>query len=238
MMDEGKSDIIAKMKALRAKIGDKAATESEVEAAARMFAKLSVQHDIDESMLKEAGTEKGFLAIWGAYKKKLPDVVNYVWEAIQELTETRLWNSDGQLHIAGRRADVEMAMYIVEISVAAAKRGWFKYSAPHMGEGQKALNAMRYGFNRGFGSGLRSKLISAATEKKQYREEKMGGEGSTALVVVKNALANEVLERLGVTIGESKKKAASSVNMDYDAYVAGREHSSTVNVRRPLEGAK
>lgn len=231
-MDDAKLTVIQRMMALRAKIGNRGSTEAEVESAARMFAKLSVQHDIDESMLQDKAIEKGAIAKWGRPGTKLPDVVSYVFSAIEEYTETKCWNNRGQLHFAGREADVEMAVYLTEIAVGASKRGYLRYSAFQMGQGAQRMNQLRLGFYAGFGTGLALALRAAMADKIAEREEAMGQSNSTALVVVKGQLAKDVMAENGIVLRKASHK--SSVHMDYGSYVAGKEASSKVNINRPL----
>lgn len=228
-----REDAIAKIKALRAKAGDAAATEAEVEAAAMMAAKLLSKHDIEESELADvqnSGAREGS----ANNTKVLPEVLHHVWFGIQKLTETKAYIQNGsQLRYIGTPYDVEMALYLAEMIVGASKRMWVDYAdgkpLPY-----KEMLMMRNGFMSGFGGRVNERLVELALERQKEREAKVSH--SSALVVVKQDLIKGWLKENGLVLRKGKRHTTGPV--DTRAFSEGRSAGDRVNLNRPVEGGQ
>jgi len=230
-----RDSIIHKIKALRAKASDAAATEAEAQAAAAIAAKLLIQHDIEESELSYEKLD----AICSAYDsghKPLPLVLRQCWQGIEKLTNTKSWkdNTDGsKLKFVGAVHDVEMALYLSEMIVGAATRAWFKvalerYSSTPLAK-RKRINDS---FIRGFGTHINSRLIEMANQR--LDAQKTNSATGTSLVPVKNELIDKWFKGNDITL---RKGRSQKFTLNEEGWNAGSAAGEKVNLNRPFSGA-
>ena len=228
-----REDAIARVKALRAKASDAAATESEAAAAAMMAAKLLSKHDIDESELvdvKNTGATEGA----ANNTKMLPEVLHWCWHGIQQLTETKcyIWKKS-QMRFIGTPYDVEMALYLSEMLVGASKRMWIEYATDKHLSFSKMM-AMRNGFMHGFGERINQRLLELAKERQNERAAKVSH--SHELVVVKSDLIKEWQEQNGLRL--VKGRVHNPGRTDLNSHLSGFAAGDRVNLNRPVEDGK
>lgn len=96
------TQILDKIRALRAKATDAASTEAEMKEAAKLVARLMMKHDVDEADLEASGAKvsyKSAHANMGRVKHDLDLVRERIAYAIQQLTGTKFWMSErGESH--------------------------------------------------------------------------------------------------------------------------------------------
>lgn len=228
-----REDAIARVKALRAKASDAAATESEASAAAMMAAKLLSKYDIDESELvdvKNTGATEGA----ANNTKVLPEVLHWCWHGIQQLTETKcyIWKKS-QMRFIGTPYDVEMALYLSEMLVGASKRMWIEYATDKHLPFSKMM-AMRNGFMHGFGERINQRLLELAKERQNERAAKVSH--SHELVVVKSDLIKEWQEQNGLRL--VKGRVHNPGRTDLNSHLSGFAAGDRVNLNRPVEDGK
>lgn len=232
--------IVNRIKALRAKVNNAASTEAEVEAAARMVAKLMTQHDIDESQLKESDFSEALHAKTDVMKNDINEVVRYCWSGIEALTETKSWRGEERIHYVGLDHDVEMALYLYELITMSAKRGWLRYSAKLFDEkGMMRTKGARASYYVGFGQRMNAMLMQLHRERQSARDawEDVGTtSGGTALVVRKDNIIKSKMKEMGIRIYKSRSNRRSHI--DGDAFKAGNADASRVNLNRPFGSTK
>jgi hypothetical protein len=226
-------DIINKIKALRAKVNNAASTEAEVEAAARMVAKLMMQHDVTEDLLTEKVAPEGVHAASDALKNDLEWVLQYCWKPIQDLTETKSYRSGQKFNYIGLPHDVEMALYLFELVTMSAKRGWLRHSAKMFDEdGMTRTKGARVSYYVGFGERMAAMLNELHEERQKARPVATG----TAVVIRKQDIIKGKMREMGLQLHKSRGKSMGRV--DGNAYNAGQHAASQVNLNRPFGATK
>lgn len=226
------SDILNKIKALRAKATNEASTEAEMQEAAKLVAKLMTKHDVSEADLSETERPRyrGAHANMGKVKHDLQVCRERVAWSVQNLTGTKFWMSDrGQvINCAGVDHDVEMAVYLMEMITMTAKREWRMYSASLFDEeGITRTKDRRPSFYASF-------AIRASAMLDELADTRTKATG-TALVVSKKEIIDAELADLGVRIGGTHR--SKNVTHSPHAAEAGRKAASRMNLNRPFQGA-
>lgn len=222
--------IIEKIRNLRAKAADAAATEAEAEQAAAMAARLLAKYDINECDLQQTdSSNRGTVGAYQTHKNSLHVTLVYCAIGIAELTETKAYKTGGRLNFVGTGPDVEMGLYLAEMIRGAADRAWKTYRINTMQGARSAsdMNRRRRSFLMGFGVRLNERLKELAEERKASR-----GTG-TDLVVVKDEIIKSVLEQAGIKLRAAR---ARSSRVNSDSFGAGRAAGGQVNLNRPLKG--
>jgi len=226
-------DILNKIKALRAKVNNSASTEAEVEAAARMVAKLMMQHDVTEDLLKDVVAPEGVHAASDGLKNDLDWVLQYCWKPIQDFTETKSYRSGTKFNYIGLPHDVEMALYLFELVVMSAKRGWLRHSAKLFDEdGLTRTKGARVSYYMGFGERMGAMINELHEERQRVRPLSTG----SALVIRKQDIIKSKMNELGLSLSRGRGKSAGRV--DGNAYNAGQSAASRVNLNRPFGANK
>lgn len=221
--------VIERIKALRAKVNSVGSTEAEVEAAARLVAKLMLQHDIDEESLTENKRASGAHAHTDKMTKELDVVFRYCWSGIEALTETKSYHENDRIYYIGLDYDVETALYVFELIAMSARRGWFRHSAKMFDEqgATKTLQA-RSSYYVGFGSSMQKVLERLSEERKQARYASAGMTG-TAIVLRKSDVIKEKMTELGLELRKTRGKRVDL--SDSNAFRHGRDAAEKVNVK-------
>lgn len=226
-------DIINKIKALRAKVNNAASTEAEVEAAARMVAKLMMQHDVSEDLLTEKVAPEGVHAQTDEVKNDLDWVMQYCGRPIQNFTETQSYRSGIKYNYIGLPHDVEMALYLFELITMSAKRGWLRHSAKMFDEGgMTRTKGARISYYVGFGERMATMLNELHEERQKARPVATG----TAVVIRKQDIIKNKMDEMGLQ--PYKSRAKSMGHVDGNAYYAGQSAASQVNLNRPFGATK
>lgn len=224
--------IIEKIRNLRAKAADAAASEAEAQQAADMAAKLLSKYDLDECDLQQTdGGNRGTIGGYQTHKNELHMALRNCAVAISNLTETECYKVGGKLNFVGTGADVEMALYLSEMIRGAADRAWTSYRKNKM-YGARSIRDMhhkRKSFLFGFGQRLAERLNNLATERKRQRETSTG----TDLVVVKDQIIKDTMADNGIVIRSPRRRG---MRIDGNSQMAGRSAGDSVNLNRPVGG--
>lgn len=229
-----RDEIIAKIRALRAKAEDAAATEAEAMAAAEFAARLLTKHDIKPDELAEVAKSEGTVSGF-RQGKVLHPVADYTANAIAAFTETRAYNQNGEIRYIGLEEDVLMAVYLTEMLVGAAKRGWVAHAEEnvHRALPFKEMNSKRFGYFYGFAQRVASRLGELKAYRDAQRKQAQGASNSSALVVVKSEIIKRKMEEMNLTIGKGRNRREC---IDPRTYAAGQAHGDKVNLGRPFGG--
>lgn len=229
-----RQDIIDRIRAMRAKAEDAAATEAEAMAAAEMAAKLLIKYDIKPEELAEIGKAEGVEQAFRQGKVGHP-VAEAVAVAVSELTETKVYRDRAEIKFIGLEEDVLMAVYLIEMLVGAAKRAWVGYSEDNYKEAVPFKQLMH--FRESFFVGFSARVSMRLNELRKFREEQRAQAQSTghgtALVIVKQDIIRRKMEEMGLVLGKARRK-----NKTYDSatFMQGAAAGETVNLNRPFAG--
>ena len=229
-----RDDIIAKIRAMRAKAEDHAATEAEAMAAAEMAARLLVKHDIKPEELAEVAKSEGTISGF-RQGKVLHPIAQYTGWSIQQFTETRCYFVGGEAKFIGLEEDVLMAVYLTEMLIGAGKRAWVAFSDENglAKIGFQRLQIARVSFFMGFAHRVSDRLNELKEMRDAQRQTAQGSSNATALVVVKSEIIRRTMEEQGITI---KGEVKGHTHVDNDMMRAGAAHGDNVNLGRPVHG--
>ena len=222
--------LINRIKALRAKASDGAATEAEAFQAADFAARLMMRHEITAQDLVDVKEEGAVQDGFAARGKSLHPVLSTCWVGIQKFCEVKAYASGPRLCFIGTREDVMLAGYYAELFVGASLRVWNDHfdtlppKTPY-----KDLIVQRESLYKGFGSRLADRLEELAEERKNSYSVGSG----TALVILKKELIKEKMAEMGLTLTKSRAK---TTRLDDKAYRAGSNAANRVNLNSPIEG--
>jgi Protein of unknown function (DUF2786) len=225
-----RDEIIAKIRALRAKAEDHAATEAEAMAAAEMAARLLVKHDIKPEELAEIAKSEGVVSGF-RQGKVLHPVANFTAVAIAHFTETRAYQDNGEIKFIGLEEDVLMAVYLIEMLTGAAKRGWVGHAEQHS-YAFREFAFQRESYFRGFATRVSDRLNELYRFRKQQREMAQGSGNSTALVIVKSEVIKRTMDEMGLRLSKSRRNKRSY--LDPHTFRAGMAQGNNVNLGRPF----
>ena len=235
-------DIVERIRALRAKAADDGATEAEAMQAAALAAKLLNKHNIAEADLRDPKEQMSADTVGAEHhSSRLPDVARFVFVQIERLTETKAYNSSGQMRFIGVGADPEMAVYLYELIVGACEREWKRYWTAAKKEPEHARRASRSytnyvkrGFVAGFGRRVSDRLATMVQEKRDaYAAEVKDKAAGTALVIKKKDLVRQKELALNLRKGRSTRRGDGSTA----GHSAGAAAGGKVNLGRPLGGS-
>lgn len=229
-----RDEIIAKIRALRAKAEDAAATEAEAMAAAEFAARLLTKHDIKPDELAEVAKSEGTVSGF-RQGKVLHPVADYTANAIAAFTETRAYNQNGEIRYIGLEEDVLMAVYLTEMLVGAAKRGWVAHADEYIEKAVpfKQMNHLRLSYFMGFTRRVCTRLHELKKFRDDSRRMDQGNSNSNALVVVKSEIIKRKMEEMGLSIGKARNEKQY---LDPNMVLAGYAHGDKVNLGRPFGG--
>lgn len=226
-------DIINKIKALRAKVNNAASTEAEVEAAARMVAKLMMQHDVSEDLLAEKVAPEGVHSKTDALKNDVEFVVERCWHGLEQFTETKTYRTGNTYNYIGLPHDVEMALYLFELITMSAKRGWLRHSAKMFDEdGVMRTKGARASYYIGFGECMATMLQELHENRIKARPISTG----TSIVIRKQDIIKDKMKEMGLALRKGRSKTVG--HLDSNAYGAGQNAASKVNLNRPFGANK
>jgi hypothetical protein len=189
-------DAIRRVRALRAKANDEAATEAEAESAARAAARLITKHDLSEEMLREQ-IDSGVRQVdVSSGKRSIHLVDDPIAHGIEAFCHVRVVfrRSMGETEIIGLEADTEVARYILEVARGASERSWKKALKERWEEmdTRHSWAKLRSDYIRAFGYGMSTRLLTMAEERREAMED---AEGGTALVVLKDQVVNDEVQK-------------------------------------------
>lgn len=193
MSKDPRDSIVAKIKALLAKTVENGATEQEALAAAAKAAELMARHDLDMDDLGLLDVE-----VVRESRDLDPDVARHfpkVSAAIADLCEVRRWTVAGDLEeeFLGLSHDVEVAVYLARICERAMVNALRKQAACWALFRPNKRSRMRDSFVEGMADRLADRISDIAW----HRRNRTTG---TALVPVKDAKIDEAMDRMGITL--------------------------------------
>jgi hypothetical protein len=225
-----RADLIARVKALRARAGDTASSEAEAEAAARIAAKIIAEHELTEAELRERGTGGIAEGVHNDGRARLHPALERAAFEIGQLTECAALTRRGANVWVGQPADVAFAIYLCELIEGAAERA---YKAHWRRVALFAPSAhYRQSFMAGFGTGIAHRL-SALTERRK-NERRATGASSTSLVTVKSAIIESYLSETRPPLRERRIGRRKEPHLG--ASLSGLTAADRVNLSRPIEG--
>lgn len=240
-MTAASNTIIEKIRALRARTETAGCTEDEAMQAAAMIARLMSKHELtDEDITEAEQTGAGVgTADLGQTTKHRDTALDYVAGAIQRLTETRIVVSstkrgnrttESAFRVYGMDADREMATYLMEVTRAAASRGWHDHSQRTGQTGTAARNSFRLGVC----VRVAHRISEVAQEREDARKAQQAAtQIGSALVIRKADLINSIMPG-GLRTHRARARART---VDGQAYSAGQAYGNNVSLGRPVAGA-
>jgi hypothetical protein len=219
------TSILKKIRALRARAADSASTEAEAAMAARLAAKLLEDHNITltDVEVKAEGVGK---QTWDSGLRDRPSEI-YACKGIEALCGVKTWRTDGVVHILGAPADVETALYFMDLVRGAMRRCWASFQRSDdfgliQARTGKTTQSIGHGFRIGVAGRLGERMTEMANEAKRARAST-----GTALVVVKDQLINEWLREK-----KMKFSTPSRATFSESGYTAGRSAANNVPLNR------
>jgi len=225
-----RDDVIARIKALRARAADAASSEAEAEAAARIAAKIIAEHEVSEAELIDRGTSGISEGEHNGQRSRMHPTLHVCSFSIGRLSECMSLIRGGANIWVGQPEDVEFALYLCELIQGASERA---YQDHRQGRFTRAPSAKyRRSFHMGFGLGLAKRMEAMVAERESARRAK--SETGTSLVVIKNALINEYMEKTRPGIASRRVK---KIRPDEYALLHGLKASDRITLTRPLDSA-
>ena len=220
------SDIIRKIKARRARAADSASSEAEAAKAAAVADKLLREHNIDLSELdvRAEGVDK---TVWGEGQRILTPE-SWALANIGRATGARVWvQNGGEFALLGSPADVEVALYYLDLVSAAAASCLSAYQRTEAyREAQDRYGLSRRKINSDYKIGVCQRLGERIRE--QAEAERAPEATGTGIIVVKDSLINQWLKDRGIGLAAKKprRRALSA------SYRNGREAAENVGIGR------
>lgn len=223
--------LVARIKALRAKTVEQGCTEQEALAAAEKVAELLDRYglslselDLRQQVCEGIGVETG---------RKRRGPIDDCMGTIAAFFDSRVWAemaADGMIRYIffGLPADVQAAVYLYDLIALAFgsetgtyQRGAF-YGSLVSGQRRSATNS----FQAGLAQGIIGKLESLR------RARDSSGSNGRDLVPIKQAIVDQELERLGLSL---QRTSSTRRRVIVDAFEAGQEAGKKFEYRQGLQ---
>lgn len=219
-----------KIRKLLALAMDPSAEGAEAETASRQAAKLMARYELDEYDLaggkaaihdfdlttgEAVGTRPG-----KRNAREVPLWIRLIASGVKIYCGCRLFVNSSSVQFAGRRSDVELAVWMHNTLVTQCyERG----RSETVGQGQSAANAWR----NGYAGQIQLRLKRMRAEREEAEREEVSSSG-TALVLVRNELENAMTE----SFGAPAKSRTVNCNQSLSGRAAGA--SAHIPQHRPL----
>lgn len=204
--------ILKKIRALRARAADAASTEAEAAIAARKAAELLDAHNISVTEL-DVRADGITAEQHGRQRKGYADEL-FAWIGVERFCGVCVLRKyDGRAEVIGAPADVETALYFLDLVAAACASTWRAYQrTPEYRrradwEGPRKVATA---FRRGVAVRCGERLSAMAAERDTAPE----ASGSRALVPVKNQLIADYLQAKGYSLKSVNARVNSSAFHD------------------------
>ena len=217
--------IIAKIKALRARAADSASSENEAAKAAAVADKLMREHNISLSEL-DVRADGVVLRVWNE-KARVRGPETFAAKSIADAIGVECWvQNGGEITLLGAPADVEVALYYLDLTSNAAHVGLRAYR-----KCDEYDNMLRYYSPRKIGSDYRIGVCRRLGERiaeQIFAEQTPVAEG-TGIVLVKDALVRQWLadNSMAFTPHKSRRRVGAS-------YQHGKDHAENVGIGRGI----
>lgn len=226
-----KDNIVRKIAALKAKIGDSASTANEVESAIRLVDKLMQEYNINETDIgiKQAGVENRAMPNKGRNKPN----IRFCVAAIGRISETHpIWDATSKCYrFIGTKVDVDYADWLYRLIDNALAQAWkaFRFSFTYtkmVKRGDMHGRVVRDQFEKAF-------ILTVSDNIKQLIDSKPIVTGNS-LVLVKKELINVFLD--DAYPNRTKTKNIAVYNPDArGAIVAGYNAGNEVRLRQEAD---
>jgi len=222
-----RTELIKKIRNLRARASDEASSQAEANAAASRAAKLILEHEIGEDELRAMGTSGVAEGVHNDGRRRMHPTMDEVAGAIGRLTECKPLIRGGGANLwVGEPGDVEFALYLSEVIQGASERAWKthlkitrRYSSPRN----------RKSYLMGFGFGVSGVLKKLAAERRAKRPATATG---TSIVILKDQIINSYLDEQFGDIKEQRHGSQKKSN--HTLVMAGIIDGGNCRVDRPV----
>lgn len=218
-------DIVKKIKALRARAADSASSENEAAMAAKVADELLERHNINlsEVDVRADGVVK---ERWDSGRETCP-VESWAMEGIDKGCNVKSWYTRGVITVVGSPADVETALYYIDLTRVAVVACWdsFQKTEEFWRQRERGNSARKIGFSfrKGVAMRIGERIGKFAESPERVRSS------SNALVPVKNALVAAYLDENKIKIS-----SASASPVDTSALYAGMKAGEKVALGRGI----
>lgn len=219
--------VLNKVRALLSKTLDNGCTENEAAIALQMAEKLMQEHEIDEADLK-LDDEKAIIEC-----SDMRDPQNIRWKIcyfISKFTETCTFGNKKYIKFVGLKSDVDFALWLTETLTAfiQAQLKSYMWSKGY----QKLQGAQRNRVINSFVIGCCSRIN---TNLRSMIEARKVTANSTALVVAKQALIDDVIKDLN--IGKADKRGRKH-KLYGDIFSDGQKAGDSASFGRPIKNSE
>jgi len=226
--------IIKKIKALRAKSSNAASTEAEMEAAIKTAAKLMAKYEIVESDLRDRGVEgivEGCSFKHNHHRNIFIETISY---QIGKYTEVKTYIRAGSFIAVGTEADVQFALYIAELTLSSCGNAWRKHRKEQFGKLKHSQREyFRKSYFAGYATSCEQMLRTMTFEREKAKREKAKNDTGTDLVVLKNALSQDYVDKMWNGVGESS--ALPEIDIDFKSYFVGKDEGEKLEIHNAIE---
>ena len=213
-MDDKRSSLIAKIKALLAKTVANGATEAEAAMALAKASEMMEKYQIEETELDVRESEVDRLTI--NVDIDLYNALNILSPVIAELTNTRTWRSAyGKMTFVGIRHEVEIAYYMLDLCQNALnfERNRYLKTVELMVKSKRIM--LVRSFVMGMGESLYRRIKEIINQRKST---------GTALMVIRKDLIDAELKRTNTKLNDGGNIRDMLLNQQaYDLGVAAGE---------------
>jgi hypothetical protein len=206
-----------RIQALRTKTIDNGCTQAEALSAAAKVAELLDRYDLSltDVEIRAAPCERREYETWRKKRIPLDDCIG----AVANFCDCRVWREKNQFGetryvFFGLRSDIEVAHYLTDLIDTAVRSELGRYkTAP---EYRRFRHNERHMANRSFALGMVASIADKLTAMKAGRDQSSSGCGR-GLVVLKAALVDAELARLGLNLRTARGTSRMVSTMAYEA---------------------
>lgn len=222
--------ILQKIKALRARAEDSASSENEAAMAAKVADELLAKHNIklSEVDVRADGIVRKY---WDSGRETCP-VETWSMIGIDKGCNTDSWYCGGVITVVGSPADVETALYYIDLARAAVANCWktFQQTDEFFRQRERGLTARKIGFSFRKGVAVR---LGQRIGKFAETEDRVAS-SANALVPVKNAMIEQWKIDNDIKLAAASKPSPVSGS----AYMAGQRAAESVGLGRGVTASR
>jgi hypothetical protein len=226
--------MIDRIAALKSKIPENGATESEAMAALALAAKLMDKYGITEDDLNRVQFERDMRE--GSFtqrQKALHPSQKFCGVTIGKFCNIKIWSGYADvkkenIHMFGMRNDIEMAEFLMGLIHDSMDRGWKEFLKSNPADKRVSRHTQYWSFMMGFAERVNTKLEDLIDER-----NKVYSSSGMDLVDLKMALVEDGMEAMlpGLRFGKSNRRGTK---VEGNAYSQGQEAGNKVNLSRPI----
>ena len=227
-----KEKIKVKIEALLSKTVDNGATEAEALAAAEKAASLMLQYEIEAGEIGIRKEAKNCKAVWVNYSKYgKTAIARGTAVGVAKLFDCRVWESVGtRVAFFGLEKDAEIAGYVFSCITNAILSEVETYKTSRSYHEDLALGHHGKSLVTSFLAGIERRIYVRLVEMARQKDAERPATTGTSLVVVKEQVVSEELNKLGINIGRAQK-SKHTIRSD-GAYAAGDSAGKRVSINK------